>query len=388
MNRPQQRTNMENEKIMPNTEIMNSIPEDSDKLLPEKCGGPTVQEMHIDFLLEEEFSVNPNFLRKFVEAASASVDPKLPSNCIAEPDLHGTPLEDGTLLQVRRVERSVSDQWGEADLIVVYEQVGGMEKGVAILIEDKIRASFQPGQALRYRKRGDFGCIGKHREWERYWTCLIAPASYIETYIKSEHGFNSEHGFDAVVKLEQLMEWLAVAEPKRREFKVEVIKQAIKKAEMIGVQKVDQVMTAFRTSYFALFEEFFKDQRQDVKMRLPGPTWKGDSWFEVRSRLLPNNAYINHKSQSGFVDLTFPNTDAILLKRIEPHLEAGMRIEKTSKSAAVRLEVCKIELFDFDQERAKVEEGLSAVRRLLNFYAREAVRLDPILKIARTDVAP
>jgi hypothetical protein len=293
---------MENETIMPSPEMIDAAPEESDKLLLEKCGGPTVQEMHIDFLLEEEFSVNPNFLRKFVEAAAVSVDPKLSSNCIEKPGLHGTPLEDDTLLQVGRVERSVSDQWGEADLIVVYQHVGLAEKGVAILIEDKIRASFQPDQAKRYRKRGDFG---KDREWDRYWTCLIAPESYIRR----------GHDFDAAVTLEQIKEWLAVSEPKRREFKARVIEHAIKKERWTGVQKIDRAMTAFRIRYFALFEEFFKDSRRDVYMRSPADTWAGDSWFEVRSsRLLPKGVYINHKSSPGFVDLTFPNTDAILLK--------------------------------------------------------------------------
>jgi hypothetical protein len=66
-----------------------------------------------------------------------------------------------------------------------------------------------------------------------------------------------------------------------------------------------------------------------------------------------------------------------------------MRIEQTGKSAAVRFDVSTIEQFnDFTQEQPKVAEALAAVRRLLNFYTREGVRLDPILKIARTDIAP
>jgi hypothetical protein len=328
----------------------NSLVLGSEKLVLEKCGGPTVQEIHVDFLLAEEFSVNSSFLRSFIEAAGQ----------------HGMPL------QAERVEHSVSDQYGEADLIVVYQQFEGTGERVAILIEDKIRASFQPRQADRYRERGN---LGRGREWDRYWTCLVAPASYIKP----------EHGFDAAVKLEQIKEWFQAAEPKRREFKVRVIEQAIEKAARTGVQKVDQVMTAFRTSYFALFEEFFKDQRQDVQMRPPAPTWKDDVWFEIRSRLLPNGAYINHKCPPGFVDLTFPYTQATLLEPIEPYLEAGMRIEQTGKSAAVRLEVSKIDQFnDFDQERAKVAEGLTAARKLLNFYTRERSRLEPVLKSGHT----
>jgi hypothetical protein len=240
---------------------------------PDKCPGPTVQEVHIDFLLEEEFSVDLNFLQRFIEAAGQ----------------HGAPL------QVQRVEHSVSDNHGEADLIVVYQEVEGSGDRVAILIEDKIRAGFQPRQPDRYHERGE---SGKGIRWNRYWTCLIAPKSYARS--------NSDHGFDAVVTLEQITEWIAATEPKRREFKVRAIDQAIKKAEGSGVQVVDQEMTAFRKSHYAFFEEFFADQREDVQMRLPADTWWGDAWFEIRSRLLPSGAYINHKSQAGFVGSRFP----------------------------------------------------------------------------------
>ncbi len=323
---------------------------------PDKCSGPTVQEVHVDFLLQEEFSVDSSFLQRFIEAASQ----------------HGTPL------QVQRVEHSVSDNHGEADLIVVYKEVEGSGDRVAILIEDKIRAGFQPSQADRYRKRGE---SGKGTKWDRYWTCLVAPKSYANS--------KSNHGFDAVVTLEQIKEWLAVSEPKRREFKVWVVDQAIEKERKTGVQVVDPEMTAFRKSYYAFFEEFFADQREDVQMRVPADTWRGDSWFEIRSKqLLPNGVYINHKSQAGFVDLTFPYTNATLLKPIELCLEAGMRIEQTGNSAAIRLVVSKIDHFsDFDQERARVAEALSGVRRLLHFHTRERNRLEPALMSARAVAA-
>jgi hypothetical protein len=339
---------------MVGTHMDNSLALENEELPPDKCGGPTVLEAHIDFLLEEELSVNPGFFRSFIEAAG----------------------HRGTQPQIERVEHSVSDQYGEADLVVVYTEAANAGNRIAILIEDKIRARFQPRQADRYRERGG---LGNGREWDRYWTCLVAPASYIKL----------GHGFDTAVTLEQIKGWFDAAQPERRAFKVNVVDRAIEKAASTGVQKVDPVMTAFRASYFALFEEFFKDQRQDVQMRPPAPTYRGDYWFEIRSRLLPKGAYINHKSPPGFVDLTFPHTEAALLMPVEPYLEAGMSLEQTGKSAAIRLEVSKIGRFnDFDLERGRVAEGLAAVRRLLNFYTREHGRLDPVLKNGRTRVLP
>jgi len=125
-------------------------------------------------------------------------------------------------------------------------------------------------------------------------------------------------------------------------------------------------------------------------MHLAGPAWWGDSWFEIRSRqLLPSGAYINRKSQAGFVDLTFPSTNAALLKPVELCLEPGMRIEQTGNSAAIRLIVRKIDQFnDFNQERATVEEALPDVRKLLDFYTDRRAQLEPVLKNARTVAVP
>ncbi len=98
----------------------NNMPPELDDQSPQKFSGRTVREIHVDFLLEEEFRANPKFLRNFIEAA----------------DQHDIPVE------IERVEHSVSDQYGEADLIVVYRRLGGSEERIAILIEDKIRAIF------------------------------------------------------------------------------------------------------------------------------------------------------------------------------------------------------------------------------------------------------
>jgi hypothetical protein len=308
-----------------------------------------VRELHVDFLLEEEFCVNPSFLRKFVEKVGLK---HIPGDIV-------------------RVQHSVSDGFGEADLEVVYTIEGSNEK-VALLIEDKIRAVFQPRQADRYRKRGD---NGKPVEWNQYWTCLVAPKSYIQN--------RPDHGFDAALELEHVKEWLAT-EPKRHRFKAEVIERAIRKAAKSGVQIVDQVVTAFRASYFGFFNEFIRDTSQHVWTRQPAPTWKGDTWFEIRSDSLPRGTYINHKSPAGFVDLTFPNTNVASLAPAKQFLEQGMKIEQTGNSAAIRLDVPKIERFDnFEEERDRVSQALAAVRTLLALYGRNRDRIEPMTRIGQ-----
>jgi len=319
-----------------------------DRALGDKIVAPKVRELHVDFLLEEEFCANPQFLSTFVKAAKPE----------------HTPIE------IVYVKHSASDQYGEADLVVVYSLEGG--RRIALLIEDKIRAVFQPSQALRYDERGDAGIREKH--WDEYWTCLVAP----KCYIREEHGFHSS------LCLEQIKDWLAADEPGRHQFKAGIVERAIKKAETSGVQDVDLTMTKFRQNYYDFATDFFRTAQRNVTMRPPAPTYKGESWFDHRSGVLPKGVYVNYKSPRGFVDLTFPDTDAERLKELEKYLESGMRIEQTGKSAAIRLEALAINRFDdFEEEKDKVHKALTEVARLLNFYDRERTKIEDIISRAR-----
>jgi len=176
-----------------------------------------------------------------------------------------------------------------------------------------------------------------------------------------------------------------VSEPKRHDFKRRVIDEAIQKAVLFGPQLVDEDVTVFRERYYHCFQEFFVDHRPDVAMTPPAPSWKGETWFRIKSKHLCKGAYIHHKAPIGCVDLTFPNTDAVLLKAAKLPLEDDMRIEQTGKSTAIRIVVYPIMRFnDFEQERTNVEQALAAVKRLLSFYARERLRLDLSLNTARS----
>jgi len=306
-----------------------------------------VREIHIDFLLEEEFYSDSTFLRDFIASA-------------------GFPDQSA---KVESVRRSVSDAFGEADLVVVYTTAKG--ERVAILIEDKLRAPFQPEQSDRYRGRGENG-LGL--DWESYWTCLVAPEQYIE------HG----HSFDAAIPLESIAELFTGVDDRRHEFKSQVLLETIRKCESSGVQVVDQVVTEFRRKHYACFHECFAEELRHGRIddiRTPAPTYKGDTWFDFRSRIrLPKGAYINHKASMGVVDLTFPHTDVGELDHLKPHLEPNMTQVQTGKSAAVRLEIPKIVGFDdFDRERKSVEISFEAVRRLLNWYIRERVHFNTAL---------
>ncbi len=161
-----------------------------------------VQEHHIDFLLEEEFAASPGFLTFVLGAASEhcgeSWEAGLPA-ASSQPNCSSI--------------RSVTTDQGETDVLVIYKSTEVFGR-VAILIEDKIRAGFQPNQAERYRMRGKEGTSSG--EWDHFWTCLIAPERYAD---------NNE-GSDARVSLETLRSFFC-AEDARTKFKAGVLDRAL-----------------------------------------------------------------------------------------------------------------------------------------------------------------
>ena len=172
----------------------------------------------------------------------------------------------------------------------------------AILIENKIRARFQPDQPARYRKRGD---EGKGNKWSGYWTCLVAHTKY-----------TSEKGdFDAVVSLESLLDFFAARTDKRSRFRAEVLAQMIQKYEATGIQRIDEGMTRFRASYASECARVFKpgqwiyDKARDA--------WWDDSWFFFRCASWPKDVQIRHQARTGCVDLIFPIPEKSSLLLIE-----------------------------------------------------------------------
>lgn len=292
--------------------------------------GSSVDEVHIDFLLEEEFYTDLGFLQKFIDFTERAE----------------------TAVQVDRVEHSVSDEFGETDILVIYRLNTGEQ--IALLIEDKIAACFQPRQAERYRERGE---SGKGKNWDAFWTCLVAPQSYIKP----------SHGFDLAVSLEDLRDWLATDNPRRREFKQKVITQAIEKKNRSGVKNVNAIMSEFRRRYFEFAEVFFKNAGADIDAPPPRMAGHTDTWLQFKSRYFFKGLHINHKTQPGFVELTFPQTDKSVLDPIVALLENGMTVEQTGKSCVVRLKVLPAKNYQTANDEY-FGVACAAIHRLFNFY--------------------
>lgn len=69
----------------------------------------------------------------------------------------------------------IHNQYGESDLVVIFKANDGSHQ--AILIENKIDATPQQQQGLRYRYRGEHGI--EQGYWVDFRTCLLAPQKYL-----------------------------------------------------------------------------------------------------------------------------------------------------------------------------------------------------------------
>ena len=321
--------------------------------------GRSIQEFWIDFLLEEEFRVDPNFARLFLAEA-------YPENKILD-------------VRVREVIHSMTDKFGEADLVVLFErtQEGCEGAQIALLIEDKITASFQPLQADRYRRRGEDG--KKTGLWREYRTVLVAPEKYLPG--------DQTHGFDAKLPLEQIKHWLCPSDEARHRYKCARIDEAIAKKNISGVQIVDPAMTAFRATYYAYLQDFNARRKTNFVGRLPRPTYWGDYWFKLKSADLPLWSRLRHRAPTGDVSIDFYAVDIKNVAGLREVLDQDMRLLATGKylqHTSIRLGIPKIASFEsFEDSRNTVEAALQAAERLWSLYKRENEFFDRTLALGR-----
>ena len=114
--------------------------------------------------------------------------------------------------------RGVFDNLGESDLLALFKDANGQR--IAVMIEDKIAAAFQPDQAARYRQRGERGLALD--EWDRFVTCLCAPKAYSEPTGKGDT-------WDAILAYEEIEADLTTRDELFSDFVREALRQGVDK---------------------------------------------------------------------------------------------------------------------------------------------------------------
>jgi hypothetical protein len=308
-----------------------------------------VCERDLDFVLAEEIECSQSFRSWFLERTGSSPDVR----------------------ELLRVGRSVTTQHGETDLLVVHGGANGVRS--ALLIENKIAASFTELQPERYRVRGNEG--KKNGEWTDFATVLIAP----ELYLKDVH----DNKFDYHVSYEDCEKALNGADL-RAQFKRRIFRAACEKAKRPWDKIVDLALT-----------EWFKEARSFAAGRFPdlplpaegdggrAPTSK---WITFPVRGFPQSRVIVEiKPHNGVVDLRFVGvTTGDLRRELETLKPFGAESHeaKSGKSASLRTrhqkvntdqpffgqkEILEPMLASADQFRKFAEEHKERIMRLLGY---------------------
>ena len=294
----------------------------------------TISERDMDLLFVESALTDPEFSRLLVDK---------------------TDLE-GKTFQILSAELSKADKdLGETDITVVID-VEGVRYG--LLIEDKIDAIAMPEQHDRYIKRGkkgiEEGCYDDFRIF------LLCPEKY---YKNNDEAKLYEH----LVTYEKCKEYFDKKDDQLSQFRSQQIGQALTKAGKPQNINVDERANAFLKQYIKY------QQANYPSLDLSTKEDKNGWWTDFRTEL--GNAFINHKIQEGYVDLTFPGTaDRIDRAKMiadwaRRHKITDITSVKTKKSAMLRIRVPKLDIIkgfeNVDQD--ELNQCFEAIKELTEF---------------------
>src|SRR6266481_4416299 len=135
-----------------------------------------IYERDVDLILAEEFYANSQFVTWV---------------------LGKTRSFGGTIANVVEVQVSLTEDQRESDLVVILEKED--KTRIALLVEDKIDAAFQPDQLEGYQSRGQNG-IGE-KKWLHFEVILCAPSNYMARSSIADK-------FDVTLEYESIASWM------------------------------------------------------------------------------------------------------------------------------------------------------------------------------------
>jgi hypothetical protein len=245
----------------------------------------------------------------------------------------------------------VSTDAGETDLLLVVRLDEG--KRLALMLEDKIDAPFQPEQARRYRQRGEQGILDGI--WDDYRTCLVAPRAYIAKVLEQD-------GWNSLLALEDIAEWARSVDASYEAVLAHVCDEAVAK-HVRRTSEASSEATAFWQSYRKMAAELLPNL---TISRLPAIVSRASPWPRFAADALPGGVLLEHKPQQGRVDLTVEAGSAEQLKAAtQGRLPLDVRVVRAGGSAALRLAVPQVDhLRAFEEQEEEVLAALAAVEKM------------------------
>lgn len=242
---------------------------------------------------------------------------------------------------VESVELSKTDPYlGESDITV---KIRIDETLYGIFIEDKIDAIAMPQQHDRYIKRANQAV--KKDEYSDYEIFIVCSEKY--------HSGNSEaKKYEHFLSYEECLEYFEAHSDTLNSVRAAWCRAAIIRSKRPYESNINEAAY----DYFNHYREYMQKNypHLDIRTKKSANGW----WVQYGTTL--GQAYIYHKTQEGYVDLTFPNAAEYMdtMQRIASWLRDNGNDQiiavRTAKSAALRIECPKLKV---KEDYSKTSEG-------------------------------
>ena len=282
-----------------------------------------VRERDIDFLLMEEWCVNPAFAQFFFKAASSTE----------------------ITLSERRAMHSVSDAaYGENDIVLTFRNG---KQNVAILVEDKIDAVPQPDQAKRYKLRAEK--ITASEQYDKVFICLVAPQHYLD---------NDTEPYPCRISYETIASFLADGTA-RGEYKANVLRLAISQERRRALPVKNDIVTEFWQNYHAALMAVMPDAIMPYPKIVP----INSDWPMIRFPGFSKKVHIVHKMAQGNIDLETGLSESESREILSKWDTERIMVAQTGKSFVLRIPVPPLDrMQSFDSQESQVHEAFAGIR--------------------------
>jgi PD-(D/E)XK nuclease superfamily len=225
-----------------------------------------VQERDVDLLILEELHASPFFVSWWCERLNLT-----------------DAVFDGAW-------HSISNADGETDVLL---RVRIADQRVGVLIENKVAASEQHEQDLRYHRRGAQGIADGW--FERYVTCMCAPQAYL-------NGLAEHSQYAGRISYEQIAEWFAQQDDTHSAWRKRLMDEAVRQGRRGYMKVVNEAVTVFHQEYYV----HLCRTQPTLRMNRPGERGGQGYWIILWVEGWPKHVRLNHKMKrngQGTVEL-------------------------------------------------------------------------------------
>ncbi|CDX58759.1 conserved hypothetical protein [Mesorhizobium plurifarium] len=263
---------------------------------------------------------------------------------------------------VRSVRRSVHESsLGETDVEIVF---ANQSTSMAVLIENKIRATRMNRQFERYRLRGEEGVTKSL--WDRFLVVLAAPQRYIDSLPLQEKEL-----LDGCLTYEWIADWLEGHNRDRHAFKIHILREAILDSHAGYTKKRDTRMTAFHQGVYKIANSEFPG----LRMAWVDKAGHDDSIIHLPHALPRRGDKLLLKAKMGTAELRVETRDPIAAESVLRELvDPDWRTTIAKSYAGVEVPVARVDpTLDFAEVEPHVRHFLEALVKLREFYLRREV---------------